>query len=104
MLVALDPSFRGFRCVGYGEQHARVGAATTEVAAESTADILDACIWILPDEGGAGHDKARRAEAALLGVVFDEGLLDLIHLLGCAQTFDGGDLLALASSASIEQE
>ena len=42
------------------------------------------------------HDLARRAIAALEGVVVDEGLLHgMQRSVGARQPFDGGDLMAL---------
>ena len=37
------------------------------------------------------HDHAVDAVTALHRLLVDKGLLDLVHLLGRAQTFEGGD-------------
>ena len=52
------------------------------------------------EQGRAAHDHARRAEAALHGVVGDERLLDRVQLLAVGQALDGGDL----ARADVEDE
>src|SRR5260370_33270396 len=71
-----------------GQQHAGVGAATTEIAAETGPDLFEGGVGMLAHERGAGDDKAGRAKAALLGVVVHKGLLHLVHPVRRAQPFD----------------
>ena len=47
-------------------------------------------LGILIEQGFGGHDHAVDAVAALHGLLVDEGLLDLVHLLGVAQAFERG--------------
>src|SRR5262245_3397774 len=70
------PFLRGVRDC---EQHAGVGAATAEIPAEPSADFVNAGLRMLPHEGGRCHDEPGRAETALLGVMFHEGLLHCVQ-------------------------
>src|SRR5437899_11590042 len=84
-----------FRCIGYCEEHASIGAAATEIPSQAGANLLDACAWMLPNECRRGHDKSRRAKTALLRVVFHKSFLHRVELIGLADSFDCGDVVSL---------
>src|SRR6185312_12651865 len=72
----------------HGLAHAGVGAATAEVAGQSVVDVLERGVGIVIEERARGHDEARSAEAALLGVVLYEGGLDRAERAGPAEALD----------------
>ena len=49
---------------------------------------------ILVEEGFGGQDHAVQAEAALGGLLIDEGLLNRVGFFGGAEAFEGHDFLA----------
>src|ERR1044071_3464028 len=56
--------------------NADVGAAAAEIAAQPLANLFRRRVGMLVEKSFAGDDEARRAEAALLCVVVNEGLLN----------------------------
>ena len=68
-----------------------VGAAAAEVAAHSMEDLILGGRRVGPEEALCGDDLTRGAIAALEGVVFNKGLLDLTEFLTIQKPFDGGD-------------
>ena len=54
----------------------RIGAATAEIARHVFADFIVGTRMAFADAGNGGHDLARRAVAALEGVMLKEGGLD----------------------------
>src|SRR3954454_18551418 len=71
-----------------------VSSAAAEVATYGSLDIVRRGVGVVFHEGGAAHDHAWGAEAALHGVVVDEGLLDGVEHAVLREAFDGGDLFA----------
>src|SRR5262249_13574528 len=55
-----------------GVAHLLVGAAAADVAAQGLLDLGRRGLGVLVESGSHGDDEARRAEAALLGVVLHE--------------------------------
>src|SRR5512137_5281 len=51
-------------------------AAAAEVPGERQLDLVERRGRVLFEEGRGGHEEARRAEAALIAVLLDEGLLN----------------------------
>src|SRR3954449_1540703 len=90
-------------CLPYGGDDVRIGRATAKIAAHILADIAIRFGVALLDAAGGRHDLARRAIAALEGVIIDEGLLQRMQgaVFGC-QAFDGGDLAALMHDGEAE--
>ena len=66
-------------------------AAAAQVAGESFFDLRVRRFWVFIEQGFAGHDHTVDAVAALHGLLVDESLLDLVHLLGIAQAFERDD-------------
>src|SRR5262245_59845210 len=70
-----------------------VAGAAAEVAGEPLSDLLVSRIGVVPEEGGHGHDEARRAEPALQPVVVAEGRLHWREpTLGRGHALDRHDL------------
>src|SRR5215212_10785040 len=82
---------------------AGVSAAAAEVTRQPLMDLVEARVGVPVEQGLGGHDEAGRAEAALLGVVLDEGRLERMELGGPAEPLDGLDGRPWASMASTEQ-
>ena len=72
-----------------------IGAAAADVAAHQLADLVGGLRLAFGDQAGGRADLARRAVAALEGVVVDEGLLQRMQRAVRRQAFDGGDLRAV---------
>src|SRR6185437_15821464 len=88
-------SLRGFGCLHYSLAHSGIGPAAAEVAAKPVLNFLKRRTWIPFEEGFCRHHESRRAEAALLRVMIDKGLLNGMKLARLTQAFNGGDLPAL---------
>src|SRR5689334_5763924 len=73
----------------------RVGATAAEVAAQSVADLLRSRVGILVEKSFSRDDKTRRAEAALLGIIFDEGSLHGTELIAVHEPLGGRDRFVL---------
>jgi len=76
------------------EHHAGIGAAATEIAAQTGAHLFEGGVGMVANKGRASHDETGRAESALLGVVVHKSLLDFVHLFRAADPFDGRDFTA----------
>src|SRR5437868_2153655 len=74
-----------------GGDDVRIGAAAAEIAAHPLADLMLRAGMSLFEQGDGGADLPRSAEAALEGVVPDEGCLDRMQFLAFSHTLDGGD-------------
>ena len=73
----------------------RIGAATAEIARHVFADFVVGARMAFADAGNGGHDLARRAVAALEGVMLEEGGLDRVEFgTGIGEPFDGRDRAA----------
>src|ERR1035438_1615503 len=83
--------FGGFQ---HSLAHAHVGAAAAKVAAQPFLDLFVGRIRIVVEEGFGRHDESRRAVAALLPVVVDEGFRDRVRL-AAGNAFDGLNVFAL---------
>ena len=70
------------------------GAASAQMAAGGRRDVVGRRIGIAVDQGRAAHHEARRAEAALHGVVRDERRLHRVQRFALREALDGGDLAA----------
>ena len=57
-------------------------------------DVGLAGVAVVGEQGGGGHDQARRAKAALDRLLGHEGLLDGVAAVG-REAFDGGHAAAL---------
>ena len=58
----------------------RVGSAAAEIATDGVLHVVEVGVWVALQQCGAAHDHAGGAEAALHGVVLDEGRLYLMHV------------------------
>src|SRR3982751_3720485 len=74
----------------------RVRGAAAEIPAHPFGDLRVGRSMSLLEQGDCGHQLAGRAEAALEGVVGDEGPLHGMNLLVFSKTFDGGHFTPLA--------
>src|SRR4051794_10796906 len=70
-------------------------AAAADVAVEALFDLLGRRVGVFLEEADAGHDEARRAEAAHQRVLVAEGLLHGVQLSGSREPVDVANLLAL---------
>src|SRR5690606_6529280 len=70
----IGPSFHRLGRFEHGLADSHIGAAAAKVAAEAVLDLLVGRIGIAVEKRLRRDDEARRAVAALLGVVVDEGL------------------------------
>ncbi len=59
-------------CLAHGGDDVRIGAAAAEIAGHVFADLVIRAGMALADAGHRRHDLARRAVAALEGVMFEE--------------------------------
>ncbi len=66
-----------------------VGTAPTQVASQASFDLFHGGIAVCVQERLARHHETGSTEAALLRVVFDEGGLERVHAIRCAQSLDG---------------
>ena len=57
----------------------RVAGAAAVGILERDRDVVVGGVGVAVQQGGGGHDQARRAEAALHGAVFDEGFLQRVE-------------------------
>ena len=64
-----------------------MGAAAAEIAVKRLLDVAVGGLGILIEESFGGHDHPVDAVAALHGLLVNEGLLQWMHFLGRAQTF-----------------
>ena len=69
-----------------------IARAPAQVAFEAVANGLFVQVAALIHQIDGAHDHARRAEAALQGVVFVERRLHRVQVVRSANAFDGGDL------------
>ena len=77
--------------------HVIMADAATEVARKRLLELSAARMGVLIEKRNAGHDDARSAEAALIGGMVDESLLNgMEHTTLTRETFDGRDVLAFA--------
>src|SRR4029079_6227855 len=74
----------------------RVSGAAAEIPAHPFGDLRVGRSVPLLEQGDRGHQLAGRAEAALEGVVGDEGALHGMKLLVLGKTLDRGHLTPLA--------
>src|SRR5580704_2546674 len=85
--------------VARGELHGlddfRIGGAAAEVAGQIVADGVVVRVGMVGDELARHQDEAGRAEAALEGAAFDEGLLDRVEGAAGIQMLDGHHLGAV---------
>src|ERR1044071_5669839 len=89
------PSFLRLRRLHHCRANAYIGSAAAQIAAETVFHLFGRRVWILVEKSFAGHDKSRRAEAALLRVVVYERLLNGMKIFALHQAFNGSDLFAL---------
>jgi len=66
-------------------------AAAAEVAGQCFFDLAVGGLGSFVEQRLGGHDHAVDAVTALHGLLVDEGLLDLVHFLSRAQTFESSD-------------
>ena len=78
-----------------------VVAAAAEVPGEGLLDLVEGRVRVLLEESGGGHQEAGRAEAALVAVLLDEGLLDGVELVPVRQAFDRLDRPAVGADGQI---
>src|SRR5262245_47124060 len=77
-------------------EHAREGSAAADVAVEALLDLFRRRVRVLLEQTDAGHDEARRAEAAHQRVLVAERLLHRVQLAAGGEAVHGANLLALA--------
>ena len=75
-----------------------MSAAAAQIAGQRLFDLGVGGLGVFVEQRFGGHDHAIDAVAALHGLLVDKGLLDLVHLLGGAETFEGGDGLVLRAA------
>ena len=73
-------------------------AAAAEIARQRFFDLAVGGLGSFIEQRFGRHDHAVDAVATLGGLLIDEGLLDPVHLLGGAQTFERGDRLILSGA------
>src|SRR5437868_5063019 len=76
-------------------ENVRVRPATADIAAHQLLHVRVARAARLVQQRHRGHDLPRGAVPALVPVALDERGLHRVQVLGGAQPFDGGDLVAL---------
>src|SRR5437763_13307487 len=77
-----------------GGYNPRVGAAAADVAFHEADDLFFAGTGILAEQGDARHDYARRAVAALQGVMIENRLLQWVQSPVAFQSLYRRDRLA----------
>src|SRR5262245_58333118 len=86
-------SYRGsLRVAADGPEHPRIAEAAAEHIRERLLNLLVGGARVLVEEGCGGEHHAAQAKAALRGLLVDEGLLDRMWLLSCAESFERRDL------------
>src|SRR5581483_8620924 len=75
--------------------NAAIGPAAAEIAANSVRHLGTAGMRMLVEESFGRYREPRSAEAALLGVVVDEGGLYGVRLRAASEAFGSNNLLAL---------
>src|SRR5713226_2453189 len=80
-----------FRRLHHGRSHAHVGSASTKIPAQPLLNLLGSGVWVLVQKRLAGNHESRRADATLLSVVIDKGLLNRMQFVALHQAFYGGD-------------
>src|SRR5262245_24262308 len=86
-------SYRGsLRVAADGPEHPRIAEAAAEHIRERLLNLLVGGARVLVEEGFGGEHHAAQAKAALRGLLVDEGLLDRMWLLSCAESFERRDL------------
>src|SRR5436190_13335763 len=87
-LPSLLPSLRRLRdrC-----SNAHIGTAPAGIAAEPFLNLIGGWIRILVQKRLACDHEAGSAEATLLGVIVDEGLLNRVQIVALHQAFYGGN-------------
>src|SRR5450432_562590 len=88
-------SFSVFGYLHHRRFNAGVGPAPAEVSTQTCLDLVGGCMRMLIEKSFRRHDKTGRAEAALLRVIIDEGLLYGVKFAGLAETFNGRNLPVL---------
>src|SRR5579875_3254752 len=78
-----------------GVAHLLISAETADIAGQRFLNLGGRGVGVLVEGGTHGHDKAGRAEAALLGVVLDERRRHRIEFAAVDEALGGLDLLAL---------
>src|SRR6266536_1903798 len=79
-------------------ENADMRAAAAQVAGQGFFDLAVGRLGVLVEQSLGAHDHAVDTVAALHGLFIDEGLLELVHLFGGAQTFEGGDRAVLSGA------
>jgi hypothetical protein len=72
-----------------------MSAAATQVPSQRLFNLRVRRLGVIVEQGFGGHDHTADTVAALDGLLVDEGLLNLVHLLGVAQAFDCRDRFIL---------
>src|ERR1700730_7156551 len=80
----------------HGRSHTHVGSASTKISAQPFLHLLGSRVWVFVKECLTGNHESRSAEATLLSVVINKGLLNRMQLVALHQSFYGGDRLALS--------
>src|SRR4029078_6710079 len=75
--------------------NAHVGAAAAGIAAQSLLDLFGGGGGVLVQEGLAGNHETGVAQATLLRIVIDEGLLYRMEIIALHQPLDGSDRFTL---------
>src|SRR4026207_291814 len=73
----------------------QIPGAAAQVAGDRLADLLLARVLVALEKRAAGHQHARRAEAALQRVLLGKAFLDRMELAALLQPLDGGDAAAV---------
>src|SRR5207247_4064290 len=68
-----------------------VAGAPADLAGQDLADLGLGRVRVAVEQPARGHHHARRAEAALQAVAFDEPLLDRVELAVFGEVLDGTD-------------
>src|SRR5262245_63385144 len=78
-----------------GTHNSNMRGAAAKVVSKRLLDLSLGGLWVFLQEGCRLHDHAVGAVAALHGLLFDKGRLQLVGVVGCAQPFERQDLIAV---------
>src|SRR3989454_6597979 len=88
---AMSPSLHRLGSLEHRLPDSHVGAATAQVAAQSSLHVFHGRVGVRIEEGLARHHEARRTEAALLRVVIHESRHHRVQVAFGRQALNGGD-------------
>ena len=81
-----------------------ISGAAAEIAVDRFTDFFIGGLRVVTQERDDRHQETGRAETALQGMLFHEGLLQWMQCILGAQTFNGFDGMPVGLTANIRQE